>query len=448
MSVRAKGRFSLMESVRERNCMRKRFCLFLFLILICLGLAGCSREPVYYTEDEIMQYVQDCYGKNYRMTGSNRHELTYGEHMQEYIFSDGEGFSFSVTTGTMERPVLGGLFSDYSPTLTDSYVESRIAFCEEEIKSLFEEFDLRARLTKTGRDDPIPGTLHMISLYLNKPEQIREASRLIAKLDRIVKLSADRSRAGIGTKKTDSKQVHIYLRPDHFLAGDTKKNWRKSENLRFYEISSIALSTARRSRLDEEDVQEQIRHDYADCAKWYRQTVYTLPEGMAARYPSPYLEVTRVGTRDLRGEEEKFYFLYDRETESYWMTDLDLCQDYDGFPYAYPNRGRFAALIGYMGGLYSCDDLKASWKIGGRTWDAELVLEKNELSDYAYESMTINCNGMWQKLSTPPTGTDNGTVSGRWYSIEDLIRMLDVEVTISQEDQSAILSPRGILDQK
>ena len=55
---------------------------------------------------------------------------------------------------------------------------------------------------------------------------------------------------------------------------------------------------------------------------------------------------------------------------------------------------------------------------------------------------------MWQKLSTPPSGTDNGTVSGRWYSIEDLIRMLDIEVTISQENQTAIFSLKGILDQK
>ena len=428
--------------------MRKRFCLLLFTILICLGVTSCRRDPLYYTEDEIMQYVQDCYGNNFRMTDSVRHEMTYGEHIQEYIFSDEDGFSFSVCTGTMEKPVWGGLLTDYSPTLMDSYVESRIGFCRDEIKALFREYDIRARLTVTGSDDPIPGTMHMISLYLNSPDQMKEASRLISKLDRIVKLGSSRSRALIGTKKTDTKQVHIYLRPDSFLPGDTKKNWRKSENLRFYEISSVALSTARRDRLDEDDVLEQIRHDYVDCAKWYSQKIYTLSEKMAARYPSPFLEITRAGTRDLRNEEEKFYLLYDRETESYWITDLDLCQDYDGFPYDYPGRGRFAVLIGYMGGIYSCHDLKAQWKMSGLTWDAELELEKNEISDYAFSSMTINCNGMWQKLSTPPSGTDNGTVSGRWYSIEDLIRMLDVEVTISQDSQSAILSPRGILDQK
>ena len=82
------------------------------------------------------------------------------------------------------------------------------------------------------------------------------------------------------------------------------------------------------------------------------------------------------------------------------------------------------------------------------TWDAKLELEKTDRSPYTYSSINVSCNGMWQKLSTPPSGTDNGTVSGRWYSIEDLIRMLDIEVTISQENQTAIFSLQGILDQK
>lgn len=428
--------------------MQKRFLLLLFTILICLGLTACSREPVYYTEEEIMQYVQDCYGKNYRMTDSVRHEMTYGEQIREYIFSDEDGFSFSVSTGSEKHPVWRGLLSEWTPTLMDSYIESRIAFCSEDISKLFEESDIRASLTTTGDNETVPGTIHMLSLYLNKPDQMKEASQLIAKLDRIVKLVCDRTGANIGTQKTDTKKVHIYLRPDRFLAGDTKKNWRKSANLYLYEISSVALSTATRQRLDEEDVLEQMRHDYSDTAKWTHQEIYTLSEKMAGKYPSPCLEVTRIGTHDMTGAEEKFYLLYDRRSQGYWMTDLDLCQDYEGFPYEYERQGRFASLIAYLGGIYSCDDLTAQWKMNGMTWDAKLELEKTDRSPYTYSSINVRCNGMWQKLSTPPSGTDNGTVSGRWYSIEDLIRMLDIEVTISQENQTAIFSPRGILDQK
>ena len=428
--------------------MQKRFLLLLFTILFCAGLTACSREPVYYTEDEIMQYVQDCYGKSFRMTDSVRHEMTYGEQVREYVFSDEGGFSFSVSTGSERHYLWKGLLEKWTPTLMDSYIESRIAFCSEDINKLFEEYDIRASLTVTGSDEVLPGTYHMISLYLNKPDQMKEASQLIAKLDRIVKLGCDRTEARIGSQKTSSKKVHIYLRPSRFLPGDTKKNWRKSDNIRFYEISSVALSTAARKRLDDEDVLEQIRHDYSDTAKWYHQEIYTLSEKMAAKYPSPCLEVVRIGTHDMAEADERFYLLYDRKTDNYWMTDLDLCQDYDDFPYEYEGRGKFASLISFLGGIYSSDDLTAQWKMSGLTWDAELTLEKTALSPYTYSSINVNCNGMWQKLSTPPSGTDNGTVSGRWYCIEDLIRMLDIEVTISQENQTAIFSARGILEQK
>lgn len=428
--------------------MQKRFLFLLFTILICLGLTACSREPVYYTEDEIMQYVQDCYGKSYRMTDSFRHEMTYGEQVREYVFSDESGFSFSVSTGSDRHFILGGLLEKWTPTLMDSYIESRIAFCREDINKLFEEYDIRASLTSTGSDEVLPGTYYMISVFLNKPDQMKEVSQLIAKLDRIVKLSCDRTEARIGSQKTCSKKVHIYLRPSRFLPGDTKKNWRKSDNLRFYEISSVSLSTDRRHRLDNEDVLEQIRHDYSDTAKWFHQEIYTLSGKMAGKYPSPCLEVVRIGTHDMTEADERFYLLYDRQTDDYWMTDLDLCQDYDDFPYEYRGRGKFSSLISYLGGIYTCDALTAQWKMSGLTWDAELTLEKTALSPYMYSSINVNCNGMWQKLSTPPSGTDNGTVSGRWYCIEDLIRMLDIEVTISQENQTAIFSARGILDQK
>ena len=428
--------------------MHKRFLLLLFTILICLGLTACSREPVYYTEEEIMQYVQDCYGKNYRMTDSVRHEMTYGEQIREYIFTDEDGFSFSVSTGSEKHTVWGGLLTQWTPTLMDSYIESRIAFCEEDINKLFEESEIRAELTSEGDNRTVPGTTYMLSLYLNKSDQMKEASQMIAKLDRIVKFVCDRTGAKIGTQKNDTKKVHIYLRPDKYLAGDTRKNWRKSANLYLYEISSIALTTATRQRLNDEDVLEQMRHDYSDTAKWTHQEIYTLTGKMASRYPAPCLEVSRIGTHDMTASHEKFYLFYDRGTEIYWMTDLDLCQDYDGFPYEYEGRGKFAALVDYLGGLYSCDGLKAQWRMNGMTWDAKLDLEKTDLSPYTFSSVNISCNGMWQKLSTPPSGTDNGTPSGRWYSIEDLIRMLDIEVTISQENQTAIFSSRGILDQK
>jgi hypothetical protein len=42
-------------------------------------------------------------------------------------------------------------------------------------------------------------------------------------------------------------------------------------------------------------------------------------------------------------------------------------------------------------------------------------------------------------LTRPPEGKTNGTVSGRWFSIEDLIRMLHVQVIMNQDTMTAVI---------
>ena len=103
-----------------------------------------------------------------------------------------------------------------------------------------------------------------------------------------------------------------------------------------------------------------------------------------------------------------YRFYYDEDSETYWLACLDPCQDFDGFPYPYEPQGRFADLVSMMNGTYTSSDWTARWKIGDDIWEARLLVS-------------------------------NGTVSGRWFSIEDLIRMLHVQVIMNQDTMTAVI---------
>lgn len=79
-----------------------------------------------------------------------------------------------------------------------------------------------------------------------------------------------------------------------------------------------------------------------------------------------------------------------------------------------------------LGGSYTCDDWSAQWQIGDDTWQASLVLD-----DVDYEDFTLKKNGQSITLDDP-NGKNNGTVSGRGFSLEDLEKMLGVTFEINQ----------------
>ena len=49
-----------------------------WLTLVCLLLAGCGGEQTVYTESEIIQYVKDVYGEDYRLTDTDHTVLPDG----------------------------------------------------------------------------------------------------------------------------------------------------------------------------------------------------------------------------------------------------------------------------------------------------------------------------------------------------------------------------------
>ena len=60
---------------------------------------------------------------------------------------------------------------------------------------------------------------------------------------------------------------------------------------------------------------------------------------------------------------------------------------------------------------------------------------------YAHDGLTLTCNGNFTFLDpVPEVFEGTGAVpSGRPYSIHDLIRMLDVRITINQKEMTAVM---------
>ena len=137
-----------------------------------------------------------------------------------------------------------------------------------------------------------------------------------------------------------------------------------------------------------------------------------------------------------------YQFVYHRSSGTYWMTGLDPCEDFDGNPYGnYPRRGAFSWLVKCLGGSFTADRWSGSWQIGTTRWEASLATRKAPEDGLAYKGMTVYCDGSRTPLDAVPAVLEGtGAVpAGRPYSIRDLIRMLDVRITINQREMTAVM---------
>ena len=73
--------------------------LIVILLLIAFFITGCAK-PTYYTNDEIINYVNLVFGNNYSLKEIKTKEKN-NERAYEYIFKDNlSSFTFSVTSST------------------------------------------------------------------------------------------------------------------------------------------------------------------------------------------------------------------------------------------------------------------------------------------------------------------------------------------------------------
>ena len=404
-----------------------------WLALVCLLLAGCGGEQTVYTESEIIQYVKDVYGEVYRLTDTDHTVLPDGTVRDDYIFAEEDGVSFMVSTSSRISHNRFGFVTSGSPVLSDGYLDAVIGCRQQDLQRLFQDSDLDARLVRTGGGNYDCGAAWNLSIYLEDADRFNDAAKLIEKIDKILQFRCNRTYARIGSGAEMTRRVHVYLKPDR-AADDT---WKEADNIRDYRIAEIGLSTDSRQRLTAEDAAAQLEKGYVMAAKWNRQAVYRISDELWDRYPAPWLDVVMIGTHAVEPGTYRFY--YDEDSETYWLACLDPCQDFDGFPYPYEPRGRFADLVSMMNGVYTAADWAARWKIGEDIWEARLLVSDRQGVKYAYEDFYMEFNGVRKILTRPPEGKTNGTVSGRWFSIEDLIRMLHVQVIMNQDTMTAVI---------
>ena len=244
---------------------------------------------------------------------------------------------------------------------------------------------------------------------------------------------------------------------------DLPVDWRDEEVRSQYLISEISLTsfTDREAgssvRLRQEDVAVRLENDYVDAARTYGRTYYSISEDLAARYPAPILTLVNIGGHAMTGPgtddlpaggnspapvSRDYHFVYHRRTGTYWLVGLDPCEDFDGTPFGdYPRRGAFADLVKCLGGTFTPGEWSGTWRIGQTHWKASLQTQKTSRSPYTYQTMRLTRDGNIIPLDPVPevfAGT-GALPSGRPFSIQDLIRMLNVRITINQKDMTAVM---------
>lgn len=406
--------------------------LFLLAAAAALLLAACSAQSEYYTDKNAVEYVRQVHGSEYSLTGSSYTTDSDGRVVYQYNFSNGGEETFSVYAKWADSTDE----TDHR-TFYDTYNDALIGAYQDEIEQAMSDSGLDARLESDDQPDGY-GSEYTMSVYLDSTDQFQSVAELIAQIDSIVTYTYQDNETDYNVESADDKNVVIYLQPDNRVSGDTADSWKDSDLRGNYIISTVPLDNGEGEMAESSEIQDTIYNDYVDYGKYAGRSLYTLTEDEWNMYPAPWLQVTSIGGHNVSGS-MAYRFLYDRASGEYWMSYLDLCQDFDGFPYDYERKGAFAGMVNDLYGSYKCDNWKAIWQIGTSEWQAQLKVKKTKESAYSFGSITISRDGKAIDLDPTPESGDNGTVSGRKYSMKDLIQMLDVTITVNQQDMTAVI---------
>lgn len=406
--------------------------------------AGCAAGSDYYGKEEAARYARAVHGSGTAFVREEKYRYADGSRAVQYVFKDSAGRKFTVRTESVEVSGDGEMTGSVLKGISDSYYDAVITDQMSRIQALIDDSGLDMRLEQTGSTDVKDNRTWRIVLYLDRTDDFGAASMLIAKIDSLLAYRCDRTASEIGRGQADSKSVTVYMQPDTPAAGDTKENWKESRHLSDYRIASVAFTNGG-DRMSASEADSEIENDFVDTVKLReldgKESLYDIPDTLRSKYNAPVLKVTSVQGHHPKDGQYAFY--YDRDSGEYWMTDLDPCQDFDGFPYAYAGQGNFAQLVQWLGGSYSCSNWKARWSIGNYSWSAALSVRKSRDFAYSFQSMRIARGDTFLTLSDPasdiPGGGRNQTPSGRAYSIGDLVRMLHANITINEDTMTAMI---------
>ncbi|MFI3284758.1 MAG: hypothetical protein R3Y57_06710 [Erysipelotrichaceae bacterium] len=388
--------------------MNKLKWILLGLMFILL-LSGCSTTPVYYSKSEVKTFVKSVFGSKYTLSDvlSYPDDSDEQNEMFEYIFTDDDGFYFSIYSSTAHIGFVSGDTAFYEEEINDNYISQKCKENEVMINTLIAQSDIECTLGET-----------YLFCNLESYTQIQDVSELIEKIDAVLQLEYDYSDASY----TKNFNVNVYIKPnneDYEIEGEWKESYK-------YRICSLSLSKDWSQRLQAEDVLVNIERSFVYKIRAFYgsyQDYYVIEDDLLYKYPAEYLkwEIEEIS-------DYTYTFGYDIDQDNYWITDLDPCQNFAGV-YNYTDKGSFQALVEWLGGTYSCDQWEAQWTIGDDSWTAQLITD----DDKYYKDFILIKNGQIMTLNDPED-KNNGTVSGRGFSVEDLEKMLNIEFEINQKE--------------
>lgn len=378
--------------------------LIILLLLISFFITGCAK-PTYYTNDEIVNYVNLVFGNNYSLKEIKTKEKN-NEKAYEYIFKDNlSSFTFSVTSSTTKTSK--SLFSNiYQKELTDNFINKKLDEVKTTTDKLLEESKIKYKQHN-----------EYISLYLTNYNEFTKASRLIEKLDNSIALEYNYKNWN-NLSYNETYKIKVYLKPTII-----DYDWQKKED---YLITTIELSTSKDYRLKRENVKEILEYELINK----NNNFYTIEETLYNKYPPKYIYINKVNNQEI----SDYKFEYDIKTKNYWIYDLDPCQDSSNLSYNYSPKGKFKKLVELLGGTYKSHDYIATYKLNNSTYEMKLVVDEY---DY-YKNITITKDNKSIILSNPEN-KNNNTISGRAYTKKDLEKMLDIEIIINENSGQATI---------
>lgn len=479
------------KSAKKRARQEKQW-VFPVVLLFCVlfALAGIvfallRYGPRGFSDEEVDAYVHSIYGPSWSLqkkSGSrNPWNLQFPweqgkDAVASYLYAGGEGGSFTVFTLAEHDMEDGVSTGRYHRALYNNYFSTVIENSRDAIRDLadraLDEDGPELVLEAQGNTSGAYGAHYVFRLYLTERDQLGAAADLTAQLDSLLAFTGGKGEEPWTQMRAQTPCVHVYLKPEKAgVAADAvsaaaskgtspaeaalRTDWRSQDVRDNYRISTIRLTDKTSAgRLTTAGVFTRLENDYVDAGKTTGRQYYAVPDRLRDKYPAPVLTLVNAGGHDLPAADDteggySYQLLYHRRTGTYWMTGLDPCEDFDDNPAGtYARRGAFADLVYYLGGSYTHGEWACSWRIGDTRWSAALQTQKTARSPYAFQSMQLVRDDSITPLDAVPDvfAATGATLSGRPYSIRDLIRMLDVRITINQKNMTAVMF-RDIADE-
>lgn len=471
----ARGKTAYRRSAKRRVRQGKRW-IFPVVLLLCVLIAAFGASAAYfvyspagYNDEDVTKYVRSIYGKNWKLQKREENPDGYST-TTGFLYKDEETDStfsvFSLSVPVEKDSVQTGrshkaLYDNYFSKVIDSHMEELTELAQKTYKNGGPELVIE----EAGLPDAAFGAQYAFHVYLESGAQLEETAKLIAAMDRLLAFSCGTGEEPWTSLRAATPSVRVYMKPVRAVTGGVDavthaakpgtdpdasvsspllSDWRTAPARAGCRISTISLTDrTSAARLGREEVFKRLENDYVDAAKIRGSDFYVISDELFNKYPAPILTLVNIGGHDMRNDTKYSYrFAYHRKTQTYWLIGMDPCEDFEGNPFGdYPMRGAFAHLVECLGGSFSGGEWTGSWRFGTIYRDASVKTHWTPRSPYTHLSFRLLRDHNLTMLDEVPgelAGT-GAVASGRPFSMRDLIKMLDVRITINQKDMTAVM---------